>query len=159
MSSVQVAVAFGIIHAISALNCNPVLDNCGTLDVQSTLYGCSSNITDVRVPYSVKNSSFITSVIVQIEVNNFYDLNAVDGTVTIDFNLRMRWFDPRWDIPEMWQYLTNIEYDQGLVIEQWVRPTDFRPLHLWIPDVIMRDAISVTELASTFMIRPVSSAT
>lgn len=106
MLFLSLLVSIGKLHAH---NLNDDVDECvvqlnkkGKLDLTRTLYGCSENMTDPRMPYSFINETFVTVVRTQLEMNNFYDINEIDGIVTIDLTLRLTWVDPRWDIPELW---------------------------------------------------------
>ena len=147
---------WGVSLVQSIQKCNVLFDIDGNAALTKTLFGCSKNMTDPLFPYSTVNQSYgPTQVNIQVVLNNFYDLDAVAGTVQLDVKLRLTWIDPRWDIPELWRYISADDKSQGLIIERLVRPNpqDCDTLEIWTPHMEFRDAVQIIPLNSNFRFR------
>lgn len=145
-----------LLATVAAGFCSVQFDAKGQFDFTATLFRCSENITDVDMPYNFVNNSYIQIVNTQVNLNNFFDLDELDGTVKLDMSFRISWYDPRWYIPGMFDdYIGEEDKRQGIIFEKLVSPlhASSRGLRFWIPDLIFRDVVGQEELASVYRFR------
>lgn len=94
----------------------------GRIDVETMLYNCSNNIPGaMMIPslYPYENGTFHpVNVSVQLVLNNLISIDDVTSEVRLDFWFRNFWDDPRWYMPDMWQYLNPECMYEGMDITQ-----------------------------------------
>lgn len=76
----------------------------GQLDITKTLYNCSINMIDSQLIPSIKTNIPVV-VKSQLLLNSLISVNEIEGTCTFDFFFKLQWTDPRWVIPDLWNYL------------------------------------------------------
>lgn len=114
------------------------------ISATQTIDNCIANIPD---PYSIPtfyNGSYQGSMKVfsNIQINNLHDVDAITGTITIDFYLRLFWKDNRFNMPLFWDQLDNSTQAYGVDLTKLV-DSNYGNAPFWLPDIRFHDAASI----------------
>lgn len=109
------------------------------ISATQTLYNCLANVAD---PYNIPtfyNGTFNGIMIVNtsLQLNNLHDIDAVAGTATLDFYLRLYWQDNRLNMPLFWNKMSSSVKKNGVELTLILTNTS---IGLWTPDVRFHDA-------------------
>jgi hypothetical protein len=140
-------------HILS--DCIPIFFAPGMVDITKTLRNCSEHMVDPLLPSSYSNSESNFTVSSQIVLNNLILVDEIAGLVKLDFIYRVSWIDPRWKIPEMWQYIKPEIAREGITITDLVRSSN--PLELWLSDNTFYDETESTVLVEAIRFKPEGS--
>eukprot|EP01038_Epipyxis_sp_PR26KG_P010978 gene10978-14746_t len=124
--------------------------NNSLLSAVQTIYNCIKNTPDSLLPPPATNNIPIM-VNSSIQINNLHSIDAIAGTVTLDFYLRLFWTDSRLDMPLFWKKTTSTISKNGLELTYLINRNDV-PLPVWMPDIRFHDAASLEFLSQTFRI-------
>lgn len=109
-------------------------------------------MVDPLLPSSYLNTESNFTVSSQIVLNNLILIDEIAGLVKLDFIYRVSWIDPRWSIPEMWQYVKPAMANEGITITDLVRASN--PLQLWLSDNTFYDETESTILVEAIRFKP-----
>lgn len=119
-----------LVYVNDAISASQIMTNC---------------ITNIPDPYNIPtfyNGSFIEGMTIfsNIQINNLHEVDAVSGTVTIDFYLRLYWRDNRFNMPLFWEKLDQQAQGYGVEITKLI---DLGGTPIWLPDLHFHDAASL----------------
>ena len=128
----------------------PSFTKSGALDIVKILYECQDNIPGSNSPPSFFPSHNGTYEPVQVFtgllINNFIGVDDLAATISMDFYWRLKWVDPRLNLPDVWQYMNPEMALEGLEITNYIR--DIRtPLLFWLPDIAFYQSIDIQNIA------------
>lgn len=130
----------------------------GQLDTGSILYNCSAVIPgNTEPPSTFPNSTggySPTMVSVQLSLNNLISVDDIASRLTIDFFYRLKWVDPRWNLPtEMWDYINpHVLNSDGLSIYGYVYAQN--ELEVWKPDITFQQIVEMDVVSESFKLFP-----
>ena len=132
-------------------------DNFGQLDFAAMLYNCSANIPGGLLPPSYyanpKTGVFApTNVSVQFCINNLISVVDESNQITLDFFFRLRWTDPRVNMPGIWTSLNPHAAQDGIDITRYVYNSI--PVNFWLPDITFQQTDDVQIFAETIKLYP-----
>ena len=128
----------------------PSFTKSGDLDIVKILYECQDNIPGSNSPPSFfpsYNGSYDpVEVYTGLMINNFIGVDDLKATISMDFYWRLKWVDPRLNMPDIWQYMNPEMELEGLEITNYIR--DIRtPLLYWLPDIAFYQSIDIQVIA------------
>ena len=143
----------GIVHSHNAtypVCAEPSFTKSGDLDIVKILYECQDNIPGSNSPPSFfpsYNGSYDpVEVYTGLMINNFIGVDDLKATISMDFYWRLKWVDPRLNMPDIWQYMNPEMELEGLEITNYIR--DIRtPLLYWLPDIAFYQSIDIQVIA------------
>lgn len=120
----------------------------GSISFTKTWDTCISNIADPKIIPSFYNGhyNFIMTVNTSIQLNNLQTIDAVLGTVTIDFYINLIWVDPRIDMPIFWANMSKAVRSIGIQLNS------DQSTKIWLPDISFHDVQSIDYIAETIRI-------
>ncbi len=115
----------------------------GEISATQSIYKCISNVPDPMMIPTFYNGTYngVMFVNVSIQLNNLEDIDAVSGTASLDFYLRLVWQDNRLAMPLFWAKMSpyvqkhGIELTELLILNQSAA--------IWTPDIFFQDATSL----------------
>eukprot|EP01038_Epipyxis_sp_PR26KG_P001336 gene1336-1866_t len=88
---------------------NAIFTNTNKLDINAMLFNCSNNIPGPLLPpsYFPNGTNDFSPVAVKFGmiINNLINVDDITSQLTMDFYYRLGWSDPRWFIPDLFNYL------------------------------------------------------
>jgi hypothetical protein len=81
--------------------------------------------------------------------NFFKQVDAVAGSVKVDFYLRLYWRDNRFNMPLFWQKTSPAQRKDGFYLTQLL---ELEELAIWMPDIRFHDAANIEVLAQTLRV-------
>jgi hypothetical protein len=124
----------------------------GIISLSKTLQKCVENIADpLTIPTFYKGKyNGVLLVNTSIQVNNLHSIDAVAGETTLDFYLRLYWYDNRLAMPIFWNQTSPQVQKDGIDITSML---DSNPgINIWKPDVRFHDASEVEYIVQTIRI-------
>jgi hypothetical protein len=124
---------------------NDIVYRYGQVAMVDTFRVCLNNITDVLglpIFYSGSQRSRV-QVNTTIQLNNLHEVDAIAGTVTVDFYWRLMWYDNRFNMPDFWAKLPNSVRRRGVDINMLLDAGA-----LWVPDIRFHDVTDLNVLIS-----------
>jgi hypothetical protein len=76
-----------------------------------------------------------------IQLNNLHSVDAVAGTATLDFYLRLYWQDNRLAMPLFWNKTSNAIQQNGVELTNLL--TLNTSAGIWFPDIRFHDVVEV----------------
>jgi hypothetical protein len=130
----------------------------GQLDIEAILYNCSNNIpgNTVLPSYYVNSTGGYspTTVNIQLAFNNLISVDELQSQFTIDLYYRIKWVDPRWQLPTgFWDHLNvHAHLTEGLSILAYTQSQN--PLMIYLPDVTFLQQVNSQVLVESLKILP-----
>jgi hypothetical protein len=114
----------------------------GEISATNTFYACLKNIAEPLSLPSIYNGTVngVVDVLTSIQFNNLHEIDAVAGTATLDFYLRLYWRDDRYNMPLFWNKISKKLRSTGIELTLIKEQDEGK---IWYPDVRFHD---VTEI-------------
>ncbi len=139
---------FLIFNIVAVRAANQIFPRCttmmygleGSIDVRGMLYNCSKHINlPLKVPSIYNNGTSgmysPTIVNVQYELLNLVAVDDLTSTASLDILFRLKWTDPRWNVPdEMYNDLNPQSLQNGFDITRYVYDSG-QILDMWLPNL------------------------
>lgn len=127
--------------------CSDVVTNqFGEIDVEATLFNCTTNIRGGMLPPSyfgaISPREYNPTIVnISIGINTLINVNDVDAQVTFDLYYEMYWKDPRLALPdELWDDINPaVGVFEGIEITPYVRGQN--QLQIWLPDIQIMEGV------------------
>ena len=112
----------------------------GILSISKSLAFCIRNINDVSVIPSIYNGSTKEPLKVETHLNviSIAGLDAVLGTVQLDFYMYFYWIDNRFSMKDFWSHMSDDLKETGVRFDQNSDQFDT----IWKPDIFFHDGLS-----------------
>ena len=124
------------------------------ISFSQTMRNCLDNVADPLLIPTFYNSTFNGVILINatIQLNNLHFIDPIAGEVTLDFYLRLYWYDNRLAMPVFWNKMSKSVQANGIELTALVADPEDTGVDIWKPDVRFHDASDVDYIVETIRI-------
>ena len=126
----------------------------GLISFSQTMKNCLDHVADPLLIPTFYNNTFNGIILVNssLQLNNLHFIDPVAGEVTLDFYLRLYWYDNRLAMPLFWNKMSKSVQANGIELTALVADPEDTGVDIWKPDVRFHDASAVDYIVETIRI-------